>query len=261
MTNLSETGFFVNEHLVSLWMSTDNRNVVVAPKCSAENVMIYEAIIFDFDGLILDTEGCDFAGWESLYREHGFVLPYERYQGTVGAITGRGSFDPYADFEKHLGGRVDWSILEPRRLEYTMSLIASQPLMPGVEDYLRTAKSLGLRIGLASSSEHDWVETHLKRLHVFPYFETIQCAEDVVETKPAPDLYLAALAALNVSAKHALAFEDSIYGLTAAKRAGMTCVAVPSRRSQNDCFGEADLCLDSLASLGLEELLKRLNHG
>ncbi len=223
--------------------------------------MFFEAIIFDFDGLILDTEGCDFQTWETLYREHGFDLPYERYQGSVGAIAGRGSFDPYADFEEHLGRKADWSVLETRRLERTMSLIVSQPLMPGVEEYLAAAKSLGLKIGLASSSEHAWVDTHLKRLNVHAYFQTIKCREDVAESKPAPDLYLAAIAALQVSPKRAIALEDSIYGLTAAKQAGLTCVAVPSRRSQKECFEKADLCLDSLASLGLQELLLRLNHG
>lgn len=220
-----------------------------------------EAIIFDFDGLILDTEGCDYQVWREVYREYGFDLPYERYQGYVGADNGHETFDPHIDLEEQLGRPVDWSVVDPRRLARTLELIASQPLMAGVEDYLITGKALGLKIGLASSSGHDWVETHLNRLKVHSYFHTIKCKEDVAETKPAPDLYLAALEALHVSAPCALALEDSIFGVKAAKHAGLWCVAVPSRRSQKDCFEEADMCLDSLASVGLAELIQRLNDG
>jgi beta-phosphoglucomutase-like phosphatase (HAD superfamily) len=115
-----------------------------------------------------------------------------------------------------------------------------------------------LKIGLASSSPCEWVEGHLERLGLRPYFESIIASDDVVLTKPDPALYTSACAALGVEPGRAVALEDSPNGALAAKRAGLHCVAVPNELTKFLPFPAVDLRLDSLAEMSLDDLLAKL---
>jgi HAD superfamily hydrolase (TIGR01509 family) len=134
-----------------------------------------------------------------------------------------------------------------------------QSVLPGVRDYLREARELRLKVGLASSSDRAWVRGHLGRLGLLDYFDTIKCVEDTGAHKPDPAPYLAALDTLGVSPAGAVAFEDSPHGVAAAKAAGMLCVAVPNSVTRRLGLDRADLVLDSLAALPLSGLLARLD--
>lgn len=130
---------------------------------------------------------------------------------------------------------------------------------PGVEAYLAAAKELGLKVGLASSSDFKWVSGHLKELGLFDEFEVIQTADDVEEVKPNPELYLKGAEHLGVEPSECLAFEDSVNGSIAPKRAGMKCVIVPNKVTSALLFEEYDHRLESMAEMELELLLQRLN--
>ncbi len=221
----------------------------------ARNSMI-RAVIMDFDGLILDTEGPSFQAWGEIFEAHGCSLPLSAWAAWVGSSAEM--FNPYEYLEDQLGRAVDREeirrIQGPREAE----LIAAQPILPGVEDYIAQAKRLGLKLGLASCSEREWVLTHLMRLGLRAHFDSIKCIEDVERAKPDPELYQAVLDELAVSAKQAVALEDSPHGITAAQSAGIFCVAVPNPLTRQLSTDHADLRLDSLRDLSLEELLRQV---
>jgi HAD superfamily hydrolase (TIGR01509 family) len=140
-------------------------------------------------------------------------------------------------------------------------LYLSQPVLPGVLDYLQEARRLGLKLAIASSSRHAWVEGHGGRLGILDYFDKIICRDDVAEgrTKPNPDLFLLALERLGVQANEAIVFEDSPNGVKAAQAAGIFVVAVPNAITSLLTIDNADLTLASLADLSLSELLRKVN--
>jgi HAD superfamily hydrolase (TIGR01509 family) len=219
--------------------------------------MPIRAVVFDFDGLILDTETTDFQSWQDVYREHGCALPLEVWADCVGRPAGH--FDPFERLERLVGSPVDREGIRGRRGARLRELNALQPILPGVHDYLRTARGLGLQVGLASSSDRGWVHGHLARLGLLDYFDTTKCVEDTGAHKPDPAPYLAVLDALVVGPAESIAFEDSPHGVAAAKAAGMWCVAVPNPVTRRLGLDHADLVLDSLAALALPDLLARFD--
>lgn len=215
------------------------------------------ALVFDFDGLILDTETTDFQSWQEVYRAHGCELRLEDWADCVGRPAGH--FDPFEHLERLSGVRIERGRIRAERSARMRELNLLQPVLPGVRDYLREARELRLKIGLASSSDREWVHGHLGRLELLDYFDTIKCVEDTGAHKPDPAPYLAVLDTLGVSPARAVAFEDSPHGVASAKSAGMLCVAVPNSVTRRLGLNCADLVLDSLASLSLPELLARLD--
>jgi HAD superfamily hydrolase (TIGR01509 family) len=212
------------------------------------------AIIFDFDGLILETEGPIFQSWQECYQELGGELSLEKW-GTIIGMS-EGVFDPFDDLEAQLGKTIDRAAIAPGRQARERELVAAQSVLPGVESYLRAAMEMGLKIGLASSSPCVWVEGHLKRLNLFDYFECIRASDDVKHTKPAPDLFLATLECLEVASKEAIVLEDSPNGVEAARKANIFVVAVPNDLTRQLDLDHANMRLDSLADMPLAELLQ-----
>jgi len=214
------------------------------------------ALIFDFDGLILETETPVYQSWRELYASLGCRLSFEKWADTIGKAEGQ--FDPFDDIEEQMGRAVDRETLGASRRQHELELIARQPALPGVQAILDTAVRMSLMIGLASSSSCDWVSQHLTRLGLFDCFDTIKASDDVAHTKPDPDLYYAVLAALDLKPDQAIVFEDSPNGILAAKRAGLFCVAVPNQMTTRLNLSHADMRLNSLAALPLEELIRKV---
>ncbi len=219
--------------------------------------MSIRAFLFDFDGLILDTEVASRAGWELLYREHGHELPPERWAEVVGT---HGAWDPMAHLEELVGEPLEREALNERRYAHELSLIEAEQLRPGIAEYFAAARRLGLKRAIVSSATRRWVDMHLHRLEEAVGWDAICTADRIPErAKPAPTLYLDALGILRVGADEAVAFEDSPNGVTAAKAAGIFCVAVPNEVTRALGLEEADLVLDSLAELPPDELLSRFS--
>jgi HAD superfamily hydrolase (TIGR01509 family) len=214
------------------------------------------AIVFDFDGLILDTEEPIYRSWLEVYEAHGEALPFERWVQIVGSTTA--DFHPQRHLEERLGRPLSQEVIERRIGRRTELILAQQPL-PGIVQHIDSAIYLGLKLGVASSSTRDWVSGHLTRLGIFGRFECVRCRDDVANAKPAPDLYIAALDCLGVSASEAIAIEDSPNGVIAAKRAGMRCVAIPNTITAGLDLSHADLVLRSLSEVTLSDLLLRLS--
>ena len=217
---------------------------------------MFRAIVFDFDGLILDTEEPIYRSWLEVYEAHGEALPFERWVQTVGSTTAE--FHPQHHLEERLGRPLTQEVIE-RRIGRRTEMILAQQLLPGILQHVDAAKSLGLKLGVASSSTRDWVRGHLDRLGILGRFDCVRCRDDVASAKPAPDLYIAVLDCLGVSPAEALALEDSPNGVIAAKRTGMRCVAIPNSITAKLDLSAADLVLRSLAEVTLPELLQRLD--
>jgi HAD superfamily hydrolase (TIGR01509 family) len=216
------------------------------------------AFLFDFDGLILDTEFASRSGWELVYREHGHELPADLWATLVG--TTHAAWDPRAHLEELVGQQLDWEDLNERRYSHEIALIEAEELRPGIADYLAAAGRHGLKRAIVSSSTRRWVDMHLERLEETVGWDAICTAEgDAARAKPSPALYLQALELLEVAAAEAVAFEDSPNGVLASKAAGVFCVAVPNEVTRELGLEEAgaDLVLDSLAELPPDELLAR----
>jgi HAD superfamily hydrolase (TIGR01509 family) len=213
------------------------------------------AIVFDFDGLILDTEEPVYRSWLEVYQAHGEELPFERWVQIVGSTTT--GFHPQHHLEERLGRALPKEVLD-RRIGRRTELVLAQELLPGVVSQIDQAKAMGLKVGVASSSTAEWVRGHLARLGILEKFDCLRCRDDVANAKPEPDLYIAVLDCLGVTAAEAFAIEDSPNGVMAAKRAGLRCVAIPNPITAKLDLSGADVLLRSLAELTLADLVKKI---
>jgi HAD superfamily hydrolase (TIGR01509 family) len=216
---------------------------------------VIRALVFDFDGLILDTEEPVYQSWLEVYEAHGEELPFERWVQIVGSTTIE--FHPQHHLEGRIGRSLPKEVLDRRVVRRTEMILANK-LLPGVVEHLEAARASGLKVGVASSSTREWVTGHLARLGVLDSFDCVRCRDDVTNVKPEPDLYLAVLECLGVIASEAIAIEDSPNGVLAAKRAGMRCVAIPNSITARLDLGQADVLLGSLAEVTLAELLRKV---
>jgi HAD superfamily hydrolase (TIGR01509 family) len=213
-----------------------------------------QALIFDFDGLLVDTETPAFESWRLLYGEYGHDLSLDLWQGALGTNQG---FDALDHLESLLGRALDRVADMARRRQLKAELSAEQPLLPGVLEILAQARALGLPCAVASSSDRAWVEGWLERHAIRSAFACVRTADDVAMTKPAPDLFLSAAACLGVPPADCLVFEDSPNGILAARAAGMRCVTVPGAVTSQLALPPTDLVLPALNALPLIEILAR----
>jgi HAD superfamily hydrolase (TIGR01509 family) len=212
-----------------------------------------DAVVFDFDGLILDTEMPSFVSWREVFEHFGCELTEEEHVSTLGS-----NFDRI----ELLRGRVT-SPLPPddevRALKFRrhQELLADIEPLPGVMSWLDEADALGISLGIASSSPPDWVHDLLDRFDLRRRFAAVICCGDDLPRKPEPDAYLAACTALGVHPSTAVAVEDSANGVAAAKAAGLLCVAVPNELTRGLDLSAADVRLTSLADESLADVCAR----
>ncbi len=216
-----------------------------------------KALLFDFDGLILDTETPELRVWKRMYREYGLEYPMEKGILNIGRW-GNAAFNPAKYLHEITHDSLDPREIMRRHYDESVPEIRREPVGAGVKRYMAQAPRLGLRLAVASSSERWWVESHLYRLQLIHRFDVIITGDDVPagRVKPHPDIYLKALQDLDVTAKQAIAFEDSPPGVAAARAAGIFTVAVPNPTTAPLDFSEANLLLVSLAALPLKTLLQ-----
>jgi HAD superfamily hydrolase (TIGR01509 family) len=220
-----------------------------------ERPQIVRAFVFDFDGLIIDTEEPVYRSWLEVYQAHGQELPFDRWIEIVGSSTA--TFDPKGHLEQRLGRALTQEVLD-RRIERRTELVRAQPILPGVAGLVESARKAGLRVGVASSSTRLWVKGHLERLGILEWFECMRCRDDVAFVKPAPDLYLAVVECLGVAPSEAVAIEDSPNGVAAAKAAGLWCVAVPNVITGGLDLSHADVILPTLEGASASELVQKI---
>ena len=219
--------------------------------------MAVRGLLFDFDGLLVETETAVLTAWQELFREHGHDLPLERWATIIG--TTGAEWDPLEHLEELGGPFADRAAVLTRQTERELALCELEQLRPGVLGYLERARELGLGTAIVSSSSRTWVDRHLSRLERAADFDAIVTADgDRQRAKPRPTLYLEALGQLRLGAAEAIAFEDSPNGVRAAKAAGLFCVGVPNGVTASLGLDEADVLLPSLEDVPLDDLLVRM---
>jgi HAD superfamily hydrolase (TIGR01509 family) len=217
--------------------------------------MPLSALIFDFDGLVLDTETPDYTVLAEQYRAHGGELLTERWVAGLGT---HGGYDAYAELEELIGRALDRAELTKAHRARYLEICEGQDLRPGVLALIEAAKEAGLPLAVASSSTRDWVEGWLARHCLREHFACVRTRTDVPRVKPAPDLFLSAAECLGVAAAECVVFEDSPNGMRAAAAAGMRCVAVTIDLLAAIELPPHTLRLRSLAEVDPRELLARL---
>ena len=202
----------------------------------------------------MDTESTAFRIWREIYETHGHELTIGKWAECVGIPNS--SFDPYEDLAELTGLPLD-------RMEMALLIVTREselnkglPLLPGIENIILTAKSIGLKLGIASSADHAWIDEHLGRKKLLDRFDAIICREDTERHKPFSDPYLKALKELDCKPHEAIAIEDSPNGIKAAKAAGLFTIAVPNPVTSNFDLRDADLKLTSLSDIMLDELVR-----
>ena len=208
-----------------------------------------KALIFDFDGLILDTEVPIYEAWRENFRAHGHELPIEIYSQCVGSNFGR--FDPKQHLEFLVGDKIDWNALDDKREQDALNRTNQLAPFPGVIPLLKEANEADIPCIVASSSSRVWVEGHLNRLGLMHHFVGTRCFDDVEYAKPAPDLFLAAAQAVKTDPSDALVLEDSLNGLNASIAAGIPCIVVPNPITSHFEFEGAAKVISSLEGISL----------
>jgi HAD superfamily hydrolase (TIGR01509 family) len=217
--------------------------------------MTLDAVVFDFDGLIIDSEWVIFESARAAFEVHGHQLTVEAWATVVGL----GGDDDERMWDTLLDAMgiegFEMATFSPTYQAQDRSDRDSLPVLPGVEVLVDSLTAARVRIGVASSSSVGWLERHLDRLGLLHRFDTLVGADLVGGVgKPAPDVYLRACADLAADPRRSVALEDSAHGLTAAKAAGMAAVAVPSRITRHNDLTHADLVVGSLEDLSLADL-------
>ena len=209
-------------------------------------------IIFDFDGLIVDTESIVFNGWQNIFQEFGTVLQVEEWAVCLG--TSENGFDPAVLLEQKCGQKLDLGLINKDfELRTTSKILASRP-RPGIENLLQEARQAGFKIGLASSSSRTYIDFHLERLGLSSLFDCLVTSNDVVTVKPDPSIYRQAIQKLGLEPSRTIALEDSPNGILAAKAAGIFCFAVPNSVSACLDLSKADFCIQELDHYHLTDL-------
>ncbi len=223
-----------------------------------------QALFFDFDGLILDTETPAMRAWEELYQRYGLTFPFEAWSKVIGGW-GESAFDAAEYLIQHLphpNGLSPAKVLEMHQALSHAWLQKEQPRV-GIEHLLQQAQQAAVRCFVVSSSSHLWVDGHLQRLGLAGYFASTICADDVPpgRTKPHPDLYLKALERAAIDPAQGLALEDSPNGVRAARAAGLRVLAIPNPVTARLAFPLApDDYLSSLHNVTLQHLQRYLQN-
>ena len=178
------------------------------------------AFLLDFDGLILDTELCAWRSWGEEYRRHGEVLDEATWRQDLGSE--RNLANRLAELRATVGPEFDAEACRTRRLARHGALVAEQDARAGVRGFIAAAVRGGQQLAVVSSSGDPWVRGHLDRLGLLGCFITLCTGDQVLRTKPAPDLYEMALGRLGLVPSQAVAFEDSERGVQAGACRGHT---------------------------------------
>lgn len=213
------------------------------------------ALVFDFDGLLMDTESVMLASWQREWQQHGLELDLSTFWVNHG---GDVTEDRYLRLAAAVGPSYDRDASHARRVAHRDELISRLGLRPGIGAWLRDARAARLRLAVASSSPRRWVQTLLAGIGRESDFGTYACGDEVAEPKPSPEVYLLALDRLGVPAEQAVAVEDSPHGAVAARAAGLRCIAIPNPHAVPESFTAADLVLASAADLSLAQALAKL---
>lgn len=208
-----------------------------------------EAVIFDFDGTIVDTEQLWVDNYlEIIQQKYNHTVPMDIFKLCVGT-TDHVLYDYLVENVNPSIRREDLSPIVEQRIGESMNALAPRE---GVVELMDFFKDAGLRLAISSGSQKKWILQYLEAQNLGHYFEEIRCADDVKNVKPHPELYLAALEALRLPASACIAIEDSVNGSKSAVAAGITCYVVPSAITAKLIFPKQVLLRETFDNISAE---------
>lgn len=216
-----------------------------------------EAIIWDFDGTIVDTETPMFEAWQEVFQSYGATL----HPNVWGQMVGTSTDWDLLDVLERAVGTIDRLGVEQQAQQLVEQHLQEGPLREGVRALMEKALEQGVRQAIASSSPRWWIQEFIDRHALSSYIRVIASADDVLRVKPDPAVYVTALAGLGVAAPVAVAIEDSPNGSRAALAAGLACVVVPNQSTANLSFPKGIVRLNTLAGLDLINLEYHIAQG
>jgi HAD superfamily hydrolase (TIGR01509 family) len=213
------------------------------------------AVVFDFDGVILDSETPEFESHRLLFERFGATLTPDEWCGQIGVWVEGHHERWHARLCERAPDAPDWASFEAERRRLFVSLVAREP-MQGIDRLIDTLETAGVPLAIASTAPAAWVSDAAERLGIRRRFQAIVTCDDVERRKPAPDVYIEALRRLGADPARSIAIEDSAPGVTAAKAAGLTTVAIPHWLTESHDLSRADVRVSQAGELTLALLEK-----
>lgn len=214
-----------------------------------------QAIIWDFDGTIVDTETPQYEAWDTLFRGFGVHLLPTVWGQMVGTVTDLDLFDVLEDLT---GNPVDRFALHRQVQDLITERMRTAPLRAGVRDLMEAAGTAGRHQAIASSSPGWWIREFVERHHLGGFLRVIASSDDVLRVKPDPSVYRHALTTLGLSPDLGVAIEDSPHGSVAALAAGLACLVVPNPSTASLLFPPGVVRVETLEGLSLDALERML---
>lgn len=206
-------------------------------------LIMIEAILFDLDGLMVDSEPHSLASWRAILARRGVQFD----QANINSLLGQRLAETARLAIRLFDLNDDPAALAQEKTDYQIAhLDGTVRPMPGLIALLDLIDQRGLQKSIASSGTRAYVRAVLAATHLSDRFSTIITGDDVINGKPAPDVFLAAAAALQVAPENCLVLEDAPAGVQAAKAANMTCFAVPNNFTRSLDLSLADRIIQSL---------------
>ena len=216
-----------------------------------------KAIIFDMDGVIIDSEPQHARAALRVFNRHGANTDYEYCASFIGSSTEKLVEDAITHFGLNITvAEMMKEMLEEKRL---VAKEEGYPALPGIQKLVRTLQHSGISLAVASSSSQAEIERVVKHLNIRKYFTKLISSSSVNAPKPAPDTFNLALKELGVNPKEAVIVEDSCYGIQAAKAAGCVCVGYVNPHSGEQDLSDADVILESFENID-QRFFKNVLH-
>ena len=215
--------------------------------------MQVKGFIFDFDGLILDTESPQFVIFHDEFAKYGVAFTYQDWWKVIG--TGFGFYNPFEHLASLAGDHHNSAYFRQMIDQQIAEALDQTQPFPGVVPFIQEAYRLNIPMAVASSSERSWVRGQLKRVGLLDSFSRVITADDVSQVKPDPELYVAAASSLKLQPAECIAFEDSLNGIKSAKAAGIYCIAIPNEITREMPLQMADQIVQSFSELRIQDLL------
>ncbi|MFH1830910.1 MAG: HAD family phosphatase [Pseudomonadota bacterium] len=224
--------------------------------------MAFKALVFDFDGIITDTEPVHMEAWQGVLEPLGVFIEEDEFKSEYVGLNDRDFLDAVSRNHKHHFADTEKSKLIEQKCVATISLLENEiPVLPGVETFINSSKDRYL-LAICSGANRAEIEFILRRLRWNGLFNPVVASDSVSKGKPDPEGYIRALEGLDdrasdvVLAENVVAIEDSPKGIAAAKAAGLRCLAV-SNSFNAESLSQADWVVESLMDVDMNELSLR----